>query len=116
MTRVWVTLSTQMIGPAFFGEAPGLARYSDLCCSNDNFVLFSPEKIPSKSEVQQGDPSGPLLFDGALKAYFLKDGTVCGFREATQAFLAGFQRGPDDTRPQTEPHTERIHPSQTFGT
>ena len=40
--------------------APGLARYCDLCYSKDSFVLFGPEKSPSQSEVQQGDPLGSL--------------------------------------------------------
>ena len=40
----------------------GAARHSDQCYSNDSFVSFGLEKIPSQREVQQGDPLGPLLF------------------------------------------------------
>ena len=39
-----------------------LASYCELCCSNDSFALFGPERIPSKRVVQQDDLLGPLLF------------------------------------------------------
>ena len=73
--------------------ARGLARYCDLCCSNDSFVLFF---LSKKGVQQQGDPAisesrihsetaGSLL---DLTAFFLDDGTVAGSHEATQAFLS----------------------------
>ena len=90
-----------------------LARYCDLCYSNDGFVLFGPEKIPSKSKVQQGDVPGPLPFalgfdkaisEGPAQAeasnspldmtvLFLDDGTVGGSHKPTQAILADFRKG-----------------------
>ena len=41
--------------------APGLTGFCDLWYSNDNFVLFHPERIPTQRGVQQSDPSRPLL-------------------------------------------------------
>ena len=41
--------------------APGLTGFCDLWYSNDNFVLFHPERIPTQRGVQQSDPLRPLL-------------------------------------------------------
>ena len=43
----------------------GLARYSDHSHTNDSFVLFSSEKIPSKRGVKH--PLDPLLFTFVLQ-------------------------------------------------
>ena len=49
------------------GHTPGLARYGDLCCTYDSFVLFGAEKIPSRRWVQQEDHFGPSLFALGLR-------------------------------------------------
>ena len=137
--RRWTsrTLSTRSTGPASCEVrrvASGLHRYCDLCHSNDSFVLFGPEKSRAKGGTT-GRPSGTLLFALGLHRAFHKEELTLkrstthwtwrpftSPRDATQALLAGFQKGLDDRglqlnpvkskQTQAKPLHPDIHPSE----
>ena len=70
---IWRTPSTKLVGPAFFVKSDEKRwvwpSNRDLCYSNDSFVLFGPEKIPSKKReynkaTLQAHSSSPLASTG----------------------------------------------------
>ena len=46
--------------------APGLTRFCDVWYSNDSFVSFDLERIPSQRGVQPGESLEPLLVSVGL--------------------------------------------------
>lgn len=89
----WLERDTLLKG--ILKTAPNIYRFMHQCYRTPTTLFFGDYRIKSEVGVQQGDPSGPLIFSAAihpiiealkseLNIWFMDDGTLIGDMETVK--------------------------------